>query len=273
MSTIDTVDTLDTTTCNTKGRGRCWGPCTWNNYTEDEFTELQNYLQINCEDFVMQREVGESGTPHIQFCMKYKNARTFKTIKNALPKCHLEKAKNWLAVKNYCSKTDTREGETVSKYFRKVKDPLEGKTLKNWQDYILEICNEEPDDRTINWIVDTEGNAGKTSLAKHLCLKNPNGVLYMGGKASDIKYGVFKFLQNEKNNLKICLFDFTRSIEGYVSYEAIEAIKNGIFYNTKYESEMCLFDPPHIIVFSNWHPEEEKLSLDRWNIIDLEDWE
>ena len=36
--------------------------------------------------------------------------------------------------------------------------------------------------------------------------------------------------------------DFTRDVEEYVSYQAIEAIKNGIFYNTKYESKMITYN-------------------------------
>jgi hypothetical protein len=267
------MNIIDTMTQETQApvilRGRCWGPNTLNNWTELEYSELRDYLQMNCEDFVLQKEVGLNGTPHLQYGMKYKNARTFKAIKKKMPRAHLELAKNWNAVKNYCSKTETRIGDTDVKQHRKVKNPLNGKVLRLWQQELLDMLDSEPDDRTINWVVDIEGNAGKTSLAKSLCIKYPNGVLYMGGKSADIKYGVFKFLQNEKNDLKICIFDFTRSIEGYVSYEAIESIKNGIFFNTKYESEMCLFDPPHIVIFSNWEPELNKLSLDRWNVITL----
>lgn len=267
-----TPDTPDTAPCNTKLRGRCWGPNTWNNYSEEEFKDLTDWLQLNCLDFAAQREIGENGTKHIQFAMKFKNARSFAALKKLFPKVHFEKSRNWEMAKNYCKKIDSRDGDPVIKQHRHVKDPLSGKELYDWQIELLESIKEEPDDRTINWIYDEIGNAGKTSLAKHLCLSYPNECLYMAGKASDIKYGVFKFLQNEKNNLRVCMFDFTRSIEGFISYEAIESIKNGIFYNTKYESEMCLFDPPHIIIFANWFPETEKLSLDRWNIIDLKNY-
>lgn len=268
MNTL-TPDTDDTLPRNTNNRGKVWGPNTWNNYTDDDYDYLVDYLSNNCDDYVLQKEVGKEGTPHIQFCMRYANARTFKSIKNQLPKVHLEKAKNWNAVKNYCNKEDSCVGGKKSKQKRSVKDPLEGKEPKEVQQLIIDMVAEEPDDRTINWVVDVEGNYGKTTVAKHLCIKYPNQVLYLGGKASDIKYGIFKFLQNEKNDLKICIFDFTRSVENFISYQAIEECKNGIFYNTKYESEMCIYDPPHIVIFANFHPDLDKLSLDRWNIIDV----
>ncbi len=55
----------------------------------------------------------------------------------------------------------------------------------------------------------------------------------------------------------------------HVNYEVIESVKNGIVYNTKYESEMRVYKIPHVIVFSNERPDETKLSHDRWDIIEL----
>ena len=83
-----------------------------------------------------------------------------------------------------------------------------------------------------------------------------------------MKYEVMEYLK--KNKLKIVMIDLTRCIENYVSYQGIEEIKNGIFYNTKYESGMVLFDSPHIIIFANFPPEEGKLNADRWNIVNLD---
>ena len=36
--------------------------------------------------------------------------------------------------------------------------------------------------------------------------------------------------------------------------------------NTKYETGMKLFNSPHLIVFSNFYPDTDKLSADRWKI-------
>lgn len=266
-----THNTDDTAPRNTKDRGRCWGPCTWNNYKENDYEILKTLLETSCEDWAIQEEIGKNGTPHLQFCMKFKNARTFSSIKKKLPECHIEKSRNWAATKNYCSKKDTRSGKSDKHERRKIKNPLDGKELYEWQQQLLNDLAEEPDDRTIIWIVDYIGNNGKTAMAKHLCLTYPNETLYMSGKASDIKYGVFQFVK--KHELKVCLFDFPRTLENFVSYDAIESIKNGIFYNTKYESEMCMFNPPHVVIFSNWYPDVTKLSSDRWKIIELNDCE
>lgn len=263
-----TPDTNDTPARNTKERGRCWGPNTWNNYTDENREMLKAFMTAQCEDYAINEEIGESGTPHLQFALKFKNARTFISLKKIFPECHFEKARNWCAAKQYCSKSATSIGEAFVKPKIVVKDPLEGRVLREWQSNILQILDQDPDDRTINWIYDPLGNAGKTSLAKHLCIKYPKEVIYLGGKASDMKYGVMNFI-DAGNTLRVVILDLTRSLENFVSYEGIESIKNGIFYNSKYECKMVLYDSPHVIVFANFEPDYDKMSEDRWNVIDI----
>jgi len=251
---------------------RAFGPCTWNNYSPENLTWLEKNLGQIAEEFYINEEVGDEGTPHLQFCFRFKNPRSFKSVVGHFPGCHIEKSNNWPATKSYCCKKETAVGHKEGKkgkVARSIKDPLDGKTMRPFQEEIAGMMEEEPDDRTINWYYDLNGNIGKTTLAKHLCIKYPGKVLYMGGKAADIKYGVTSFLETETNELKIAIFDAPRTSEKFMSYEAIEAIKNGIFYNTKYESKMIVFDSPHVVVFSNFEPERSKLSNDRWRVIDL----
>lgn len=58
-------------------------------------------------------------------------------------------------------------------------------------------------------------------------------------------------------------------MENYVSYEAIESVKDGIFFSGKYESGMTIFNQPHIICFANFAPDIGKMSSDRWKIFEL----
>jgi len=176
----------------------------------------------------------------------------------------------------YCTKSESKDPNKTT-YFsglklpRKVVDPLEGKTLRKIQKRVLEEIKKEPDDRTITWIVDTKGAAGKTTLCKSICLRYPEETIYVQGKANDIKYALTEFLKNKDNDLRIVLFDFVRSNEDFVSYDAIESVKNGIFFNGKYESGMAVFNSPHVYVLANFAPDKEKLSMDRWNIINLDE--
>lgn len=135
-----------------------------------------------------------------------------------------------------------------------------------WQKTVLDLVKLKPHPRKIYWIWDSKGCAGKTTLAKHLCLTK--NAVYLTGKGSDIKFGVIKHLEKH-NTLDIAIFYYPRTCEEYVSYQSLEEIKDGIFFSGKYESGMCIYDTPHVIVLANFSPDTKKLSEDRWDISEL----
>jgi len=57
-----------------------------NNYSEQEWNVC---LNEECEFSVFAKEVGESGTPHIQGYLYFKSARAFTTLKKLLPRANL----------------------------------------------------------------------------------------------------------------------------------------------------------------------------------------
>lgn len=61
---------------------------TVNNYTDDDilrFEAIENVARHVCA-----KEVGESGTPHLQGYIRFKNAQRFSWWKNQFPKAHVE---------------------------------------------------------------------------------------------------------------------------------------------------------------------------------------
>lgn len=88
---------------NSKSRG--W-TITINNYTPEDIKLVQGLDAEYC----FQEETGESGTKHLQGMIYYKNARSFKQIKNMFRTAHIEKMKNKIASIRYCSKEETRTG-------------------------------------------------------------------------------------------------------------------------------------------------------------------
>lgn len=256
-----------TSIVNTNDNSRCrkWH-LVLNNYTDEEYKILSEHFIQKGWTYVIGKEIGEENkTPHLQMFVEHKNAISFKYLKKLNSRMNIRKARgNKEQNFQYCSK----DGDFITniKMRRPVKDPLKGKTYKPFQEEIINIINTEPDDRVIYWYWEPDGNVGKTTLAKHICLKEKNRTLFLGGKGSDIKYGVKSFIDNKENDLNTCIFHFTRSIENYISYEALESIKDGIFYNSKYESGMVLFNSPHVICFANYEPDTSKLSNDRWVI-------
>ena len=137
--------------------------------------------------------------------------------------------------------------------------------LYPWQQKIADIVAEEADDRTVHWFWEGTGNVGKTALTKYLLVKYPHTHYFSGGKANDIAFQLIK----NKWDPEICIFNFPRTSEGAVSYNAIEQLKDGLVFSSKYEGGTKIFNPPHVIIFANWLPDVTQLSADRWNIVEI----
>ncbi len=254
-----------------KSRKWCF---TLNNYTETDCGRLKILFEMKKWTFIIGQEVGDTNdTPHLQGYVSGKNAIRFDTLKKMMPRAHLEASKGSPdANYKYCSKegkfiTNMQEPAPPAK---PIKDPLKDRKLYDFQQEIVDMVKEEPDDRKVFWYYDLQGCKGKTTLAKHLCMNH--NALYVQGKANDIKFGVMDMIQ-KKGEIDIVIMGLPRSYEQYVSYDAIESIKDGIFYSSKYESGMCIFNSPHVIILANFAPDEDKLSKDRWVIKCLDDFE
>lgn len=260
----DTVDTVDTASGNTRIRSRAW--CfTLNNPLEDDLAQLTQIFDADDAKYVCQTETGEEGTVHLQGVVYYKNARAFNSMKQIDNRIHWERCRDLKKSIKYCSKWETRTGPTVVKGFdvKIVKNPMEGKEFFDWQKEILDIINGPVDDRAIYWYWEPTGCAGKTTFCKYLCMNYD--AIYVAGKSADVKYACMKMGRIPK----IILFDIPRCKEGYVSYMALEEVKNGIFFSTKYEAAMMIDENPHVIVFANFEPDREHMSHDKWRIIEI----
>ena len=55
----------------------------------------------------------------------------------------------------------------------------------------------------------------------------------------------------------------------YLSWCGIEEIKDMFFYSGKYEGGMVCGENPHVIIFANEEPPLEKMSNDRWRVIEI----
>lgn len=247
-------------------RSRSWF-FTFNN-PDTSPTQMAQLLDLlEPKAYVYQLEKGELETPHYQGCVYVKNP--IDMPKHVCKQIHWERCKDWKAAVKYCQKEESRLegpwgfGVTLEKPLKIITE------LRPWQQMVKEIIDEEPEDRKIVWIWEPTGNTGKTQLAKWIC-KNYNA-MYVSGKATDAKYAIAKWLKTKP--LHVVIFGFPRSYEEYVSYGGMEELKDGIFFSSKYESEMSIYNPPHVLVFANFPPDESKMSADKWEIIDLRVWD
>ena len=250
-------------------RARRW--ClTWHNYTPETLATFEEYCKINCVYYVLGKELTKKGIKHIQGYIEFKNQKTL----TSLVKTHPQISK-WIVAKGnksqnltYCSK----EGDFSKKL--DFKEKLKAKLLakydnvkwKKWQSDILNFIETVPDDRTIYWVHEELGNIGKSYLAKYIVMKY--ACIIANGKKDNI-FNQIKLSLDEEKEPKIIILDIPRYNLEYINYGCLEQLKNGMLYSGKYEGGICLFDNPHIIVFANEEPNTERMSKDRWKIINL----
>lgn len=139
-------------------RGRKW--ClTLNNYTVEEY---ENYKKIfytyNTAIFIIGKEIGKCGTPHLQIYFETKNALSFFKVKKMFDRAHIEKAlgnlkQNFI----YCTKdgdfiTNLTESQIENLLNRNSKKNMtESEIMKmflkegdnKWKKFCSEFCKNE----------------------------------------------------------------------------------------------------------------------------------
>jgi len=238
-----------------------------------------------------------------------KSLKQSKAALNMLfPNCHLEKAKGSAKQnKEYCSKEESRVdgpwefGEMIcagkrndidefveamskeslsfddiydrypsilAKYpnfvrsairRRRKLEPIPYEPRGTWQLDLVAYCFSPSHPRQVRWYYDNAGGMGKSYFCRHF--GHGIGYIITGGKHADIYYAY--------DHQPYVFFDWPRSAEDTFPYGVAEAFKNGYFLSTKYESVPVKFQPPIVIIFANFPPDETKLSRDRWDIIHL----
>lgn len=57
-----------------------------NNYTKDEYVQIQCVIREDCTYGIIGKEVGKNGTPHIHFYMEFKDRKRFLQVRKLMPK-------------------------------------------------------------------------------------------------------------------------------------------------------------------------------------------
>jgi len=283
---------------------------TLNNYEDvDELTSLPDGVVY----LVYGREVGESGTPHLQgHCSWDRRIRLTQASRLFSGRAHWSVARVVPNSIKYCKK----DGDYVelgqappSKGQRTdldaFKEAVRGGPLtidevreehsgvyaryrpfcleyihqhapkrdlpvhppKAWQILLNQRLDAAPNDREIVFVVDETGGAGKSYYSAAYQMANPsNTLLCLPGKKADMVYA----LNTCGFAPRVVFVDCPRSKQGeFIQYDFLEELKNGVVFNTKYESRMIYFPVPHVVVFMNEQPDKNKLSEDRYVIITL----
>lgn len=133
-----------------------------------------------------------------------------------------------------------------------------------WQAELAAALDGEPDDRKIKFVVDFEGNKGKSWFARWYLSQNPDRVQLLGcGKRDDLTYAIDQSRQ-------VFIFQVPRQSMEFLQYPVLEMLKDRMVFSTKYQSKMKLFPSNvHVVVMCNEMPDEGKMTNDRYDYLML----
>lgn len=133
-----------------------------------------------------------------------------------------------------------------------------------WQVAALELLQQPPHPRRVHWFVDPTGGIGKSFLVRYLATNR--GSLPLSSGRHDRLLNAFQ-------GQEIVTFDFARDVNSggtgdhdRTPYAVIESIKNGVVFSGFFGAPPRVFPIPHVFCFSNFDPDQSKLSADRWDI-------
>lgn len=134
--------------------------------------------------------------------------------------------------------------------------------LRPYQQHLVDRLALPPCDRKIIFVVDERGNTGKTWFTKKYMSLFPDSVQQLSvGKRDDIAFAI-----NESK--RVFFFDLPRSSAEFLQYTVLEQLKNQAVMSNKYQSRNKVLEHiPHVVVFMNERPDMNKLSSDRYEII------
>jgi len=249
--------------------------------------EVIKVLQQLFKKWTFQKEQGDAtGYVHYQGrgslhkkrrldeCKKLFCALDFKDI-------HLSpSSNNSLGACFYVVKVDTRiEGPWTDKdddevvYIPRQYRGMET-SLKEWQKRVWDSADEF-DPRSINVIYDPVGGNGKSTVASLMDLHKRGIDLPPMNDAEKLIQSVADILiARECREPKTMFIDIPRAMDKRKLgglYTAIEQIKKGKVYDTRYQYKEWWFDSPQIWVFTNIEPDLSLLSRDRWNVYEIRD--
>lgn len=133
--------------------------------------------------------------------------------------------------------------------------------LRGWQAAVHARVQEEPNDRDVMFVVDENGNSGKSWLTRYWFTTIPDQIQILSiGKRDDLAYAI-------DPTKSLFVFDVPRGGMEFLQYTILEQLKNRVIFSPKYDSRnKILMKTPHVVVFCNEEPDRNKMSRDRFKV-------
>lgn len=252
----------------------------WNNYPETAQKFIGDQLDQDCERCQFQTEVGDQGTPHIQGYIEFtKRCRPTEKYSNAMEQpslCFITARGSAMQNAVYTSKDGEGGWDGKFRHTKNMPRPLAKVTYHMLREEQKEIVNlfKEPEDpifgRSIHWFWEETGGWGKTTAVKYMV--DQMGAIVTSGKAADVKYMIRDYcLAHDDEGPPIVIWHLPRTLidAKYISYNAIESVKDGVFASPKFKGGMCRYNCPWVVIFANIPPDYAAMTEDRWEVEEL----
>lgn len=237
---------------------------TANNYTDETIIMLEN---LEYKYICYGKEVGESGTPHLQGFIVFNNPRRLKSVIDIMPGCHIEIAKTIDAAITYCQK----DGDFTEDGTRPMNQKSKGDKGAEYWDSVLEKAKTnrllEIDSKTLISHYNTLKTIAKDYATKPEDLEECCGLWLYGepgtGKSYSARtdYGEYYLKETNKwwdsyQNEETVIVDEVELKTGQIMGHHLKKWADRYSFDAEIKGSKLIIRPKRIIVTSNYSIEE-----------------
>ncbi len=278
---------------------------TLNNYTPEDVDRLSTPI-VSVSYLIYGKEVGASGTPHLQGTVCFKMRKRLNQVTNIIGQAHCTVTRNLNQSIVYCKKDGEYTEVGVQTVTKKQEDCIieafkqtvnEGVTDKvELREIRSEVCAKYPkfvsdflgDKKPKHnvpvhplreWQQELYGRLRLAPCSREIIFiidsTGNQGKSWFARYYTDLHANAQIVVPCKKADMaymvrddaKVFFFDCPRSKQGdFIQYDFLEELKNGYIISPKYESTVKKLAIPHVVVLMNEYPDQTKLSEDRYSI-------
>ena len=217
---------------------------------------IKEFIKKNdIHKWIIAKETGKDGYEHWQ--VRLSTNRSFEQIHGVFPQGHIEQSTEW-------SDYERKEANFVCS--EDTNDVLRcrfGKLRENQRRILREV--NASGDRSIVTVFDPKGSTGKSFLCRWLFEHN---IGFYVPPTVRTTQGIIQYVASGYRGQRIIVIDIPRSSRWTNElYEGIEAIKDGLVYDTRYSAKMRDIWGVKVLCLTNTMPKINALSKDRWTIL------
>lgn len=130
-----------------------------------------------------------------------------------------------------------------------------------WQRELESRLDGDANDRSLIFVVDPPGAAGKSWFVRYFMSKHPGECQRLSvGKRDDLAHAF-------DPTVRVLFLDIPRTQLEFLQYSFLESVKDKLIFSPKYDST-CKFleHNVHVVVFTNEEPDYNKLTGDRYDV-------